>query len=120
MKSQTSMEFLSSIVVVMFFILAVYVIILGKVPKENTEKICKDIASAINSAVFFGSGFSQNVTVPVGVKISATNTSLICANKNSFVEILNSEKIKNSTAFAPFEIFGQKQVKNVLGVVVIE
>ncbi len=121
-KSQTSVEFLSSIVVVMFFTLAVYVVILAKIsPAENAKNVCKDIASAINSAVFFGYGYSQNMTIPVGIEISATNTTLTCKRGETFIEVMNSEKIRNSTAYAPFEISaGKRQIKNTFGTIIIQ
>jgi len=138
MKSQASFEFLALVMVVLLFMLylfssasAVQLSARQEEVQRRVSNLCGDISDKINKAVYYGFGFSQNVTLPInilGVNYTANitnNKTLICSTntsiKFSIIETFTENQIKNSTnQNPPFEIpHKQISINNTNGIVIV-
>jgi len=134
MKSQASSEFLTIVMIILIFIMIIFIstsaLQLSAQKEEVLRKvrsICGDITEKINKAIYFGLGFSQNVSLPDDVfgtdynlKISDNKTLICSTEKFSIIDMFVENEITNTTDNPPFTI-PKKEIKisNSGGVVVI-
>lgn len=134
MRAQASFEFMIMVIFVLFFILAFYVSVFGKEllageeeKRKEIENICNSIADKINSAVYYGNGFSQNISLPeklygANYSVKVLNKTLICdAGKYNSIEKFVAETVTDSKGKAPPFTLEHKKIKieNPVGIVVI-
>lgn len=134
MKSQASTEFMAIVGVILVFVMIIFVSTSAlQLSAQNEEvrrkvgSICSDIREKINKAIYFGFGFSQNVSLPDDVfrvdynlKISDNKTLICSTEKFSIIEIFVENKITNTTDDPPFTIPKREiKISNSNGVVVI-
>jgi len=139
MKSQASFEFLSLMLVVLFFMLYTFSsatsIQLSARQDEIQRKlnnVCIDISDKINKAVYYGFGFRQNASLPrniFGVNYTLEikdNQTLICSTQNStirtsIIETFTQTQINNGTnQNPPFQIpIKEIKINNTNGIVMI-
>jgi len=134
MKGQVSLEFLLIVSSVLFFLFVFFSAAVstqlsaqGEQTQRLLSNVCSDVSDKINKAVFYGLGFSQNITLPqtlYGTDYSITvrnNWTLECVTSTaSVINIFTNTSIKNSTAYPPF-IIPKRQIRisNTGGVVLI-
>jgi len=118
MKSQASLEFIQIAIVVLVFLLVTYTSIAStqfSAQEEEVERklssLCGDIADKINKAVYFGFGFSQNISLweqiygnNYTLKINDNKTLICSTSKYSIIETFIENNITNSTHNPPFFI----------------
>lgn len=134
MISQASFEFLTIISIILIFILLIFSLVSAtqfRAQREELQKtvknICSRIGDKINKAIYFGNGFSQNVSL--GEEIFGTdysliirdNKTLVCsAERFSIIEIFVENNITNKTHNPPFSIPKREiEIKNSKGIVMI-
>ncbi len=128
-KAQTALEFMVTVIFIMFFMLAVYVATFGRTAEASYSQrysvmgeACSRVAKSINDVFYFGYGFSQNTSVSSGnFSVSVSNRTVICADsEQSFIELLFVNSTVNRTGSSSFAIPRRNiEIKNVLGTVVI-
>jgi len=134
MKSQSSFEFLTMVSIILIFVLLIFSLVAatqfraqGEELQRSVKNICSKIGDKINKAIYFGNGFSQNVSL--GENIFGTdytltirdNKTLVCSTETfSIMEIFVENKITNTTHDPPFSIPKREiEIKNSDGVVMI-
>ncbi len=128
-KAQTALEFMVTVIFIMFFMLAVYVAAFGRTAEASyiqgysaMAEACGSAAKSIDDAFYFGYGFLQNITVPSGnFSVYVANGTLTCSDRaQSFVELLHANRTVNSSGSSSFSVpQGNINVGNVFGTVVI-
>jgi len=134
MKSQASLEFMQIVMIVLVFLLVTYTSIAStqfSAQEEEVQRklssICGDITDKINKAVYFGFGFSQNISLwkqiygnNYTLKINDNKTLICSTSKFSIIETFIENKITNSTSNPPFFIpIRTIKISNSRGTVVI-
>jgi len=118
MKSQASLEFIQIAMVVLVFLLVTYASIAStqfSAQEEEVQRklstVCGDIADKINKAIYFGFGFSQNISLwnqiygnNYTLKINNNKTLVCSTSRYSIVETFIENNITNSTHNPPFFI----------------
>jgi hypothetical protein len=128
-KAQTALEFMVTVIFIMFFMLAAYVAVFGRTAEASYSQrysvmgdACSQVAKSINDVFYFGYGFSQNITVASGnFSIFVANRTVICADREqSVVELLFANRTVNGTGSPSFAVpQGNIKIENALGTVVI-
>jgi len=134
MKSQSSFEFLTMVSIILIFVLLIFSLVAstqfhaqGEELQRSVKNICSNIGDKINKAIYFGNGFSQNVSLRENIfgtdytLIIRDNKTLVCsAEKFSIMEIFVENEITNTTHEPPFSIPKREiEIKNSDGVVMI-
>lgn len=127
------MEFMAVVIVVLFFILAFYIVAFGKEGsaqqaerQQKLDSICNNVADRINNAVYYGFGFMQNYSLPPNIDglnytMDVGNKTLACkASIYSSIQTFIADSITNTTHNPPFFIpIREIKIENVLGTIVI-
>lgn len=94
--------------------------------QKKIENICSDVANKINSAVYFGFGFTQNVSLPeqiygLNYSITVYNGTLLCRyDKYVIIEKFITNSTTNTTHDPPFELPRREiKIENSAGIIVI-
>ena len=134
MKSQASFEFLTIVSIVLIFVLLIFSLLSatqfraqGIELQKIVKNICSRIGDKINKAIYFGNGFSQNVSLGediFGTDYTLTirnNKTLVCSTERfSIIEIFVENEITNTTHDPPFPVPKREiEIKNSNGIVVI-
>ncbi len=127
MKGQASFEFMI-LILVMFMIsiisFSAFYGVLGPADSGSAltlNGICAELGQKIDSALFFGAGFSQNISLPKKVSgasytVSIKNSTIICKDsKNSFAENFFAAYVSNGTAKEFFLPLREIEIKNIEG-----
>lgn len=133
MKGQASMELITMVLAILVIIIAFFLASFSRessIRDDETQRklnsVCNDVATKIDRAVFFGNGFTQNVTLPGRIfdlqySIDVYNRTLLCkAGKFNRIEMFTADRITNTTNYPPFSIpIRQITVNNTQGTIVI-
>lgn len=121
---------MASTILVLLFVLVFYVSVFSRTTNAPSsmaiDQLCNNIAVKIGSAVQFGDGFSQNITLPpdlqgISYNVTVYGSSVIC--RSSVQDIVKShiaKTITNGTSGPPFTLAKRTlSIRNNLGTVVI-
>ncbi len=132
-RGQASFEFMLMIILVAITALASFVAVYGKVTSSDLAGrqtslagICNELAQKIDNAFFYGSGFSQNITLLDKVDgrnytVSIKKSYAVCESENfDYPQKFFADNVTNSAGAAEFSVPLKKiKIENSDGVVVI-
>ncbi len=133
LKGQASFEFMLMVILVAITALASFVAVYGKVTssdlagrQKELAAVCDELVQKIDSAFFYGSGFSQNITLPDKINgrnytVSIKKSYIVCESENfDYPKKFFASNVTNISGAADFSVPLRKiKIENSEGVVVI-
>lgn len=135
MRGQAAFEFMIISSIIMVILLLIFgaasraqIVSQEGEAQSKVQDICEYVTDKINSAIYYGEGFSQKISLPIQVYGNnytvevKNNRTLVCSTtKFSIVEIFAENKITNNTDTPPFFIKPNSiRISNIGGTVIIE
>jgi hypothetical protein len=138
MRGQAAFEFIVLAVAVLILLFTFFVITFSRQfylqdiqTQDRLDGVCSDVANKINQAIYFGGGFSQNVTLPnkiygsnYSIEVQSSTKTLICrtneTNQKSAIKFFIADKVNNMTGSTSFFVpIREVKINNTEGTVVI-